>query len=161
MLTAVTAARTSRDIEVAAPRRTVVEVQLLLFRRLKDTAIHEAKRTRDGLPTRLALLERAWIEEYSAPGSPNWQTSFANCCKMLDEDAGEERSKALREIERAWRKAVTDWARKRTQQRMEVIAELKAQENPAWSARRALQDELPLEDHEDESSKGSKKGTIQ
>jgi hypothetical protein len=146
VLTQVTAARTTRDIEVAGPRRTIVEVQLLLFRRLKDTAIHEAKKTRDGLPTHIAMLERAWVEEFSAPGMPGWQTSFANCCKMLGEDAHEERTKALDEINRAWRKAVMDWARRKWQGKLEYIAELKAQENPAWSARRAVQDELPLEE---------------
>lgn len=148
MLTQVTAARTTREIEVAAPHRTVVEVQLLLFRRLKDTAIHEAKKTRDGLPTPTALLERAWIEQYTMPGSPGWETSFANCCKMLQEDENEERSKALDEINRTWRKNLLDWGRRKWQGRLEHIAELKAQENPEWSRRRAVQDELPLEEME-------------
>lgn len=145
MLTQVTAARTTRSIEVAEPQRRTVEVPLLLFRRLKDQAIYEAKKTREGLPTSEALLERAWIEQPSSPGWQGWETSFENCCRMLREDPAEERGKAMASIDRAWRKALLDWGRKKWQARLEWIAELKAQDNPAWAARRAIQDELPLE----------------
>jgi hypothetical protein len=145
MLTGITAARTTREIVAAAPPRTIVEVQLLLFRRIKDTAIHEAKKTRDGLPTPTALLERAWIEQHSQPGMEGWETSFGNCCRMLREDENEERIKALAEIGRAWRKALGDWGRRRWQEQLEQIERMKAEANPAWARGRAIQNELPLD----------------
>lgn len=145
MLTQITAARTSRSIETAKTVRRTAEVSLLFFRRLKDQAINEAKRTRDGLPVKNALLERAWIEQYSAPGCVGWETSFANCCKMLGEDAEEERTKAIKDIDRAWRKALVDWGRRCWQQSLAKIEELKAGDNPTLAARRGVQEELPLE----------------
>lgn len=144
MLTEVTAARTTRSIEVAEPRRMKAEPALLFFRRLKDLAVHEAKQTRNGLPTRTALLGRAWIEHHSEPTNPDWKTSFANCCRMLGEDENEERIQALKEIRRAWQKALADWGRKRWQAGLEEIELLMAEGNPAWAARVGVQGELLL-----------------
>jgi hypothetical protein len=144
MLTQVTAARTTRELTNSGTRKTPVEVHLLLYRRLKDTAIHDAKRSLNGLPTRIALLERAWVEQYSQPGWPGWETSFQNCCLMLNEDPSEERVKALKEIDRVWRKSLVDWGRKRWQKALEEIETLKAGESPAWCVGRSIQDELPL-----------------
>lgn len=144
MLTEVTAARRTREIEVDAPRRTEAEVALLLFRRLIATALHEAKKTRDGLPTNTALLERAWFEEHTPLESHAYLTSFAHCCHMLALNESEERARALKEISRQWHKALVDWGRKRWQEKLEMIETLKAEDNPAWAARRAIQSELPL-----------------
>ena len=145
MLTELTANRTTREITQAEPHKVAVEVHLLLYRRLKDTATHDAKRTLNGLPTRIALIERAWIEAFSQKGFPNWRTSFSYCCQMLGEDPLEERSNALREIERAWRKALVDWGRRRWQKGLEEIEGMEAEENPHWNMRRAIQEELPIE----------------
>ena len=145
MLTQVTAARNTREITQCETRKTEVQVQLLLYRRLKDTAVHDAKRTLNGLPTKIALLERSWLEAYSQEGFPGWRTSFQYCCLMLGEDAGEERAKALKEVSRAWHKALIDWGRKRWQKSLEEVCRMEAEESPAWSLRRAIQDELPLE----------------
>jgi hypothetical protein len=145
MLTQITATRNTREISHSQVHTAPIEVELLLYRRLKDTAIHEAKRTVNGLPTRLALLERAWIEQFAQKGSMGWQTSFNHCCLMLHEDANEERAKALREISRVWRKSLIDWGMKRWQKLLEEIELMKAEDSPAWSAGRAIQDELPLE----------------
>lgn len=144
MLTEVTAARRTREIEIAAPRRTEAEVALLLFRRLIATALHEAKRTRDGLPTTAALLERAWFEEHAPVGSQAYLTSFTHCCRMLGLNESEERAQALKEISRQWHKSLVDWGRKKWQEKLEAIETLKAEDNPAWAARRAIQNELPL-----------------
>jgi hypothetical protein len=144
MLTQVTAARTTRSIEVAEVRRINAEPALLFFRRTKDLAIHEAKQTKNGLPTRIALLGRAWVEHHSQPEHGDWPTSFANCCRMLGEDAGSERAKAVKDIDRAWRKALSDWARKQWQRGLEEIETMMAEGNPAWAARVGVQNELPL-----------------
>lgn len=146
MLTQVTAARRTREIEIDAPQRTEAEVALLLFRRLIATALHEAKKTRDGLPTTAALLERAWFEEHTPVESHGYMTSFAHCCRMLGMDESEERARALKEISRQWHKALVDWGRKKWQEKLEAIETLKAEDNPAWAARRAIQNELPLMD---------------
>lgn len=143
-LTQVTAQRSMRSIDSAQPRRLTAEVPLLLFRRLKDQAIYEAKKTKNGIPITSALLERAWIEQHVSPTSPNHETSFGNCCRMLGEDESAERIKALKEIDRHWHKALIDWGRKQWQTKLEAIETMKAEDNPAWAARRAIQSELPL-----------------
>lgn len=148
MLTQVTAQRSQRTMQTDRPARRVVEVSLLLFRRLKDQAIYEAKRTRDGLPTASALLERAWIEQFSQPGWDGWETSFSNCCRMLGEDVNEERDKAVREINRVWRKALIDWGRRKWQTRLEQIEVMKSGDNPALAAHRGVQQELTFESEE-------------
>jgi hypothetical protein len=147
MLTGVTAAATqnTRVIKVDQSARPSAEVALLFFRRLKDQAIYEAKRTRDGLPTKCALLERSWVEQFTQPGWPGWKTSFANCCLMLGEDVNEERAKALKEIDRTWRKALVDWGRRKWQYQLEQIENMVAGDNPALTAHRGVQGELPLD----------------
>jgi hypothetical protein len=144
MLTEVTAASTNRDIVQGDRRKEAVECTLLFYRRMKESGIHEAKRTVNGLPTKMALLDRAWVEEFSQKGWPNWKTSFEHCCLMLREDAAEERAKAVKDIDRAWRKALVDWGRKRALRALEEMAQLQAEQNPEWAKRRAIQEDLPL-----------------
>lgn len=146
MLAEVTAQRTTSTVENAQRRPEKAEVALLLFRRLIDNCLHEAKRTRDGEPTSTAILERAWFEHHTPEGSEAYLTSFGHCCRMLGLDEREERARVLAEIDRHWRKALMDWGRKRWQERLETVERMKAEENPAWSRGRAVQDELPLDE---------------
>ena len=146
MLTQVTATMKRREVQNAGPAARTIPIPLLLFRRLLDTALHEAKRTRDGIPTFNAILERAWFEQHVEPGWLGWETSFANCCRMLGEDEEEARRGCLRQINRAWGKALTDWGRKKREEVLAEILELKAADNPAWLKRHAVQEELPLPD---------------
>ena len=144
MLTGITATMTNREVQSAAPRKRVVHVPLLLFRRLRDQALHEAKKTHEGMPTRAAMLERTWFEQHCEPKWPGWETSFSNCCLMIGLDENEDRREALRQIDRAWQKALTDWGRRRREEILDELRELKATDNPAWAKRHAIQEDLPI-----------------
>lgn len=148
MLTEITAQRSTRELKNSTRRPETAEVALLLFRRLIDNCLHEAKKTSAGLPTSTAVLERAWFEHHAPEGSEAYLTSFGNCCRMLGLDEREERARILAEIDRHWRKSLLDWGRKQWQQRLEAVERMKAEENPAWARGRAVQDELPLNDEE-------------
>lgn len=146
MLTQVTAAVSRREVRTSEPRKRMIHVPLLLFRRLKDNAIHEAKKTYQGLPTKTALLERAWIEQHCEPGWLGWETSFSNCCLMLGEEESIARHAALVLIDKHWHKALVDWGRRRRMEMLEEIHLMKASDNPAWSKHHAVQAELPMDE---------------
>ena len=146
MLTEVTALRTqgTSEIRSAAPRKRMVHVPLLLFRRILDTAAHEAKKTHNGEPTKVAVLERTWFEQHCEPGWLGWEASFSNCCLMLEIEESASRRGFLREIDRAWAKALTDWGRRRRNQILEEIMREKAADNPAWAKMNWVQEYLPI-----------------
>lgn len=80
---------------------------LLVWRRLLNHAVDEAKKTMDGLPTDLAILARWWIADLQPQQSDRneWERSFGCACQWLDIDPGEERRRLVREIDKALKRA--------------------------------------------------------
>jgi hypothetical protein len=76
---------------------------LLVWRRLLNHAVAEAKKTLDGLPTDLAHLARWWIADLQPARHEHdeWERSFACACQWLDIDASKERKRLVREIDAA------------------------------------------------------------
>jgi hypothetical protein len=80
---------------------------LLVWRRLLNHAVDEAKKTIDGLPTDLAILARWWISDLQPDRSDrdDWERSFACACHWLDLDAVSERKRLVREIDAVLKQA--------------------------------------------------------
>jgi hypothetical protein len=80
---------------------------LLVWRRLLNHAVDEAKKTADGLPTDLAILARWWIADLQPQESDRheWERSFGCACHWLDIDAVVERKRLVREIDQVLKKA--------------------------------------------------------
>jgi hypothetical protein len=76
---------------------------LLVWRRLLNHAVAEAKKTLEGLPTDLAILARWWIADLQPTRHDHteWERSFACACHWLDIDATKERKRLVREIDDA------------------------------------------------------------
>lgn len=98
------AARTDRSLgQAAAPRQLRKDPQLLFWRRLLEHTVADAKKTKYGMPTDVAILARWWIAE-NRPyqhDKVKWETSFECACHWLDLDPTEERKKRLAEIDDA------------------------------------------------------------
>jgi hypothetical protein len=97
-----TARSRDRSLNQARGTRTLrSDPQLLLWRRMIEFSVAEAKKTVDGLPTDLAILARWWIADFqpNEREKDEWERSFACACQWLDLDAAKERKKRLREID--------------------------------------------------------------
>ncbi|HEY1502566.1 MAG TPA: hypothetical protein VGF88_23525 [Acidobacteriaceae bacterium] len=137
---------TTREVQTAAHRPTVVPVALSYYRRQDELALHAAKRTRNGIPTAGALLERSWFEAHSEVGWMGWESSFSNICKMLNWEEAPTRAARIEDIDRVWRKSLLDWGRLERDRRMSELLDLKIIDNPAWARRHAIQEELSLDE---------------
>lgn len=113
----VEAAKTNRSLVDRAPvkRRVRVDPQLLFWRRMIDSAVADAVRTKNGLPTDLAIMQRYWIEDFRPPQSDKdeWERSFECACSFLNMDAAVERKRLVAEIDAtlldAYRQHVRSW----------------------------------------------------
>lgn len=85
-------------------RKVFLDPVLSYWDRLKKTATQDAKRTRNGMPTGLAILARWWIVEHRPAQSDRdaWATSFEACCSWLGLDVVTEREKLRVQIDAAW-----------------------------------------------------------
>src|ERR1700752_5181153 len=102
------AARTDRSLnQPAAPKKLRKDPQLLFWRRMIESAVADAKRTRNGLPTDIAIMAKLWIVEYrpTQEDREGWMLSFACACHWLDLDPDAERQKRLDEINAALHEA--------------------------------------------------------
>jgi hypothetical protein len=123
----VDAARRNRSlIASASPRpRLSADPVLLAWRRLIDSAVADAKRTRNGLPTANAILARWWIEEHKPKPADavDWERSFECACSWLGLNAGDERKRLLLTIDAALKDACLNWAQCEVYQlRAEVLS---------------------------------------
>ncbi len=70
------------------------------WRRLVFHAVAEAKRTRCGVPTDSAILERWWIEHQpTAADKDEYERSFNHACEQMGRDPDKMRKKFLEQIE--------------------------------------------------------------
>ncbi len=113
----VDAARSNRSLTSGQPDRAASIRQrrinlanpvLLMFRRQIDTAVADAKKTRHGMPSALAISQRWWIQENRPDkndrtklGRMLYAGSFECCCEMLGLNADQERDRVLAEIDDA------------------------------------------------------------
>ena len=108
----VDASRTNRSLSAAAAgpsKRPQLQADpvLLTWRRLIDTAVAEAKKTKFGLPTYQALLQRMWIQEHRPKQTEaTWLGSFPCACHFLSLDADAERTRLLADIDDSITRAV-------------------------------------------------------
>ena len=104
------AASTDRSVAEPAPLRPglVANPVLKLWRWMINSAVADAKKTRNGLPTDGAIHARWWLEDHQPVESDReeWERSFAACCMWLDLNVGEERARVLREVDAAWKTAL-------------------------------------------------------
>jgi hypothetical protein len=118
------AARTDRSLgQAAAPRQLRKDPQLLLWRRLLEHTTADAKRTKYGLPTDVAILARWWVAE-NRPferDKAKWETSFDCACHWLDLDPKEERKKRLGDIDEALHAAYQNYVNQIVYQRRAAI----------------------------------------
>lgn len=109
------AARTDRSLVAKAParKRTKADPVLLMWRRLIESAVADAKRTRYGLPTYSAILARWWIEEHKPKQSEaeDWERSFECACSWLKLDVDAERKLLLAQIDDCLRESLLEYAR--------------------------------------------------
>jgi len=95
-------------------RRSVKADNVLLFwRRYIDSAVAEACKTRWGVPTDSAILERWWIEEHKPDrkDAVEWERSFACACGWLNLDAEAERMRLVAVIEETLRGKCIEFVR--------------------------------------------------
>lgn len=98
---------------------------LLVWRRLLNHAVDEAKKTIDGLPTDLAILARWWIADLQPTESQQdeWERSFGCACHWLDIDPDAERRRLVREIDKALKAAwIEVWYRLVYERRAMVLS---------------------------------------
>jgi hypothetical protein len=117
------AARTDRSLgQPAAPRQLRKDPQLLFWRRLLEHTVADAKRTKYGMPTDLAILARWWLERRPQQSDTHeWPRSFEAACHWLDLDPKEERKKRLVEIDEALRAAYQNHVNQVVYQRRAAI----------------------------------------
>ena len=74
---------------------------LKFWRWMINSAVSDAKKTRNGLPTDAAILARWWLEEHKPSQSERgeWERSLACCCQWLEVDLDAERKRLLAEID--------------------------------------------------------------
>lgn len=96
---------------------------LLVYRRLIDTAVTEAKKTRHGAPTDNALMQRYWIQQHRPPQSDKdeWERSFECACHFLDLDVDAERKRLLAEIDDAITRAIVQRVSNVSYRRMAAV----------------------------------------
>lgn len=101
------AARTDRSLgQPAAPRQLRKDPQLLFWRRLLEHTVADAKKTKYGMPTDVAILAKWWIEARTQQvDKEKWSLSFECACHWLDLDSKEERKKRVAQIDEALRAA--------------------------------------------------------
>jgi hypothetical protein len=102
------ASRTNRSLAAAAAgpaARPQLEANpmLLFYRRQIDSAVAGAKKTKYGIPTDTAIIDRWWIQELrpSESDKDEWERSFECACHWLDLEPEAERKKLLAEIDDA------------------------------------------------------------
>ena len=113
----VDASRTNRSLSAAAagPSRRpqlTVDLPLLYYRRQIDSAVAGAKKTRCGLPTCLAILDRWWIVEHRPKQAERdeWERSFECACHFLGLNAETERARLKTEIDDVLTRAIIQHA---------------------------------------------------
>lgn len=124
----VDASRTNRSLAAAAagpsPRPQLeANPVLLVYRRLIDTAVTEAKKTRHGQPTDNALMQRWWIQQHrpSQTDKEEWERSFECACHFLDLDVDAERKRLIAEIDDAITQAVVAYVSNVSYKRMASV----------------------------------------
>jgi hypothetical protein len=118
------AERTNRSLTQAPePKKMTGDPALLFWRRLIESAVADAKRTKFGLPTDTAILARYWIAE-DRPTQENkdeWERSFECACQWLDLDTNAERQARLKEIDEALAHSYKEYASKVTYVRRAAV----------------------------------------
>jgi hypothetical protein len=110
----VDAAKSNRSLvdAAAAPARAKLKAdpRLLMWRRLIDHAVSDACRTRAGVPTDIALLQRAWLEaKPPRTDKHEWQCSFECACGWLSiDDVEGERTRLLAKVDATIQAAALD-----------------------------------------------------
>jgi len=97
---------------------------LLVWRRLIDTAVDEAKRVRFGEPTDSAILARWWIEVEDDPDvqAVEFRATFERACGFLGIDnVATERAKLLKDIDTSWKGAHLAYMAKRVELRSKAV----------------------------------------
>ena len=100
--------RTNRDLAASAAgpsRRPELGAYpaLLGWRRLVATCIAGAKRTKNVLPTYLAIMDRHWSEERTLESDKEqWASSFAAASHLRNEDVEAERERIIADIDAVW-----------------------------------------------------------
>ena len=122
----VDAARKDRSLVPAGntiENKLKAEPALLLWRRLIDLALDEAKRVRFGEPTDTAIVGRWWIEVEDVPEATGreFRVTFERCCKFLGIDAVTERPRLLREIDAALDAGCRTYMAKRLELRRRAV----------------------------------------
>lgn len=85
-------------------------------------AVQDAKRTRGGYPTDVALQARMWIKRPTKrTDRVEWERSFECACGWLDLDVEKERTRLLAEIDRAWGAALLAAVMPRVQERAALV----------------------------------------
>jgi hypothetical protein len=110
----VSAARKDRSLLPAkAPKKLRVDVVLTLWRRMIDTAVADAKRTKFGLPTDGAIMARLWLEEFrpAQDNKDDWGRSLACACSCLGLDVEAERKRLLGDIDAHLHQVYVDYIR--------------------------------------------------
>lgn len=98
------AARTDRSLsQVPAAKKLRRDPELAYWRRLIASASADARKTRNGIPTDMAILARWWIESNRPQKSDRiaWSTSFECACDWLSLDPAETRKKMLAQVDQA------------------------------------------------------------
>ena len=99
------AARTTRTLlPIDGGRRPEPTAAAQQFwRRLIFSAVVDAKKTRNGIPTDSAILARWWIVEHrpDARNREEWERSFGCACERLGRDAVMLRDKLVQQIDAA------------------------------------------------------------
>lgn len=117
------AARTDRSLgQAAAPRQLRKDPQLLYWRRQLEHATADAKKTKYGMATDMAILAKWWIETRTEQkNKARWSYSFECACHWLDLDAKEERKKRLADIDQALRVSYQNYINQVIYQRRAAI----------------------------------------
>jgi hypothetical protein len=99
-----TARKFCRSQEVIQRKEQLqADPRLLLWRRMIEFSVAEAKKTLDGLPTDLAILARWWVAEFQPKETDKdeWERSFECACHWLELDVVKERRRLVMEIDAA------------------------------------------------------------
>ena len=110
------AAKTNRSLVSQAPSsrpQLQANPHLLLWRKLIDSAVHDAKKTFAGIPTDRAIAARWWLEEFKPKQSERneWERSFECACGWLGLDPAQERLRLLEDIDHELQIAYADHVR--------------------------------------------------
>ena len=145
----VDASRTNRSLVSASARRPQLKAEpaLKFWRWLINSAVADAKRTKYGLPTDNAILQRCWIEHKAVETDrEDWERSFDAACQWLGVDAAAERKRVLDEIDEALTTACLSHAQSVNYQRRAVV--LSCAGVPTRVGRHFVLNLVSLEDYE-------------